>query len=169
MGFCERAPMITGSGSGTQWVTLNSVIPKQIPKSAETEGCGYSHSSSCPSPRCLYSYSADPGVWAREPILEGQRAVARHRTGAQPLFSPPRLPTILLKVAGFCVMCTRGWCRWQPSPLVPFGFGLRARHGDCTVPHPAISPQPLCLPLRLLCTLRPAGWLPSKGKHPSLF
>ena len=29
MGFCEMVPTITGSSSGTQWVTLNSVIPER--------------------------------------------------------------------------------------------------------------------------------------------
>lgn len=30
MGFCERVPTITGSGSSTQWGTLHSVIPKHV-------------------------------------------------------------------------------------------------------------------------------------------
>lgn len=161
MGSCEMVPTITGSSSGTQWVTLNSVIPKHTsPKGLRMEATV----TPCHALRhgtCTFTDG--------EPISERRRAVAGHRTGAQLLFSPSRLSTNLLKVPGFCVTRTHVWCRWQPSPLVPFRFGLPARHHGRTVPLPAVSPEPLRLPLRLLCPLRSAGCLPRKEKHLNLF
>lgn len=166
MGFCEMVPTITGSSSGTQWVTLNSVIPKHTsPKGLRMEATVIP-CHALPHGTCTFT---DAGVRAGEPISERWRAVAGHWTGAQPLFSPSRLSTNLLKVPVFCVTRTHVWYRWQPSPLVPFRFGLPAEHHGRTVPLPAVSPEPLRLPLRLLCTLRSAGWLSRKEKHLNLF
>lgn len=166
MGSCEMVPTITGSSSGAQWVTLNSVIPKHTsPKGLRMEAT-VTPCQALPRGTCTFT---DAGVWAGEPVSERRRAVAGHRTGAQPLFSPSRLSTNLLQVPVFCVTRTHVWCRWQPSPLVPFRFGLPAGHHGRSVPLPAASPEPLCLPLGLLCPLRSAGCLPRKGKHLNLF